>query len=135
MEKETLNTLSVPVRAKVWLRPQAAATINLSARASITLGASRRLVSPWPSWPLSLRPEEKSHKSQVLNNGKIFLRCSPDYLRWYCFKYAFHFTMHSQISQLAQFSYIYFQHTSEKLVIFDDSGLPVRFCFLLDRVS
>lgn len=53
-----MGELSLPVSAMVWLRPHAAETITWSARASINLGASRRLVSPWPSWPLSLRPAE-----------------------------------------------------------------------------
>lgn len=58
--------LSLPVSARVWLRPQATETITCSARASINLGASRRLVSPWPSWPLSLRPKEAGRQAQCL---------------------------------------------------------------------
>lgn len=58
----TMSLLSLPVSASVWLRPQAAATIRWSARPSISLGASRRLVSPWPSCPLSLRPGKQMKK-------------------------------------------------------------------------
>lgn len=57
---------SLPVSARVWLRPQATETITCSARASINLGASRRLVSPWPSWPLSFRPKEAGTQAQCL---------------------------------------------------------------------
>lgn len=58
--------VGLPVRASVWLRPQAAETMTCSARASISLGASRRFVSPWPSWPLSLRPEAAATEAQRL---------------------------------------------------------------------
>lgn len=65
--------LILPVSARVWLRPHAAATITLSARASIILGASTRLVSPWPSCPLSLRPFRPKSKQQVMDNSYLGL--------------------------------------------------------------
>lgn len=63
--------VEVPVSARVWLRPHAALTMALSARESISLGASTRLVSPWPNWPLSLRPWGRTHAQiQPTNAGK-----------------------------------------------------------------
>lgn len=50
---------SLPVKARVWFRPQAADTITSWLRPSMSLGASTLLVSPCPSCPFSFRPADQ----------------------------------------------------------------------------
>ncbi len=62
----------LPVKAMVWFLPQAAATITSSPRPSTSFGASNRLVSPWPNWPFSLRPEKVQRQKFISLSLVVF---------------------------------------------------------------
>ena len=69
------NPRHLPVSIRVWFFPQAAPTTLWSFRDSITVGKSRRFVSPTPSCPFSLRPSEVIHSLilKCLHNWKLGL--------------------------------------------------------------
>lgn len=94
--------LCLPVSARVWLRPQAAETITWSARASINFGASTRFVSPWPSWPLSLRP--KKVKKEISADYCLFYSVLLTNVYMHCtdlvsFELTLHFSVSSRKKQ------------------------------------
>jgi len=65
------NPRPLPVSIRVWFFPQAAPTTLCSFRDSITVGKSRRFVSPTPSCPFSLRPIEVIYS--------LILKCSHNW--------------------------------------------------------
>jgi len=69
------NPRQLPVSIRVWFFPQAAPTTLWSFRDSITVGKSRRFVSPTPSCPFSFRPSEVTHYLILLclHNWKLGL--------------------------------------------------------------